>query len=99
MPQMISVDGTLTAYENLMLMARLYDIPRAERRERIREMLAFLNLEGHKDALVRTFSGGMIRKLEVGQAMLHRPEVLLSTSLRLGWIRWRAKTSGNISST
>jgi ABC-2 type transport system ATP-binding protein len=76
-PQMISVDGTLTAYENLMLMARLYDIPRAERRGRVREMLAFLNLESHSDALVRTFSGGMIRKMEVGQAMLHRPKVLL----------------------
>jgi ABC-2 type transport system ATP-binding protein len=76
-PQMISVDGTLTAYENLMLMAQLYDIPRAERKERIREMLSFLNLEGQADALVRTFSGGMIRKMEVGQAMLHRPKVLL----------------------
>jgi len=76
-PQIISVDGTLTAYENLMLMARLYDIPRAERKDRIREMLLFLNLEGHSDALVRTFSGGMIRKMEVGQAMLHRPKALL----------------------
>ena len=76
-PQMISVDGTLTARENLMLMARLYDIPRAEREERVLEMLSFLNLEEHRDALVRTFSGGMIRKMEVGQAMLHRPKVLL----------------------
>lgn len=76
-PQMISVDGTLTAYENLMLMARLYDVPRAEREERIREMLAFLNLEEHTDSLVRTFSGGMVRKMEVGQAMLHCPKVLL----------------------
>jgi len=76
-PQMISVDGTLTAWENLMLMARLYDIPRAERKERIREMLSFLDLEGHAGALVRTFSGGMVRKMEVGQAMLHRPKVLL----------------------
>jgi len=76
-PQMISVDGTLTAYENLMLMARLYDVPRVDRKERVGEMLAFLGLEGHADALVRTFSGGMIRKLEVGQAMLHHPKVLL----------------------
>ena len=76
-PQMISVDGTLTAYENLMLMARLYDIvPKAERVKRIKEILAFLNLEDHADSLVRTFSGGMIRKMEVGQAMLHRPKVL-----------------------
>jgi ABC-2 type transport system ATP-binding protein len=75
--QMISVDGTLTAYENLMLMARLYDIQRQERRERIREMLSFLKLEEHTNSLVRTFSGGMIRKMEVGQAMLHHPKVLL----------------------
>lgn len=76
-PQMISVDGTLTAHENLMLMARLYDIPRAEREARIQEMLSFLKLEEHTDSLVRTFSGGMIRKMEVGQAMLHRPKALL----------------------
>ena len=76
-PQLISVDGTLTAYENLMLMARLYDVPKVERKERIREMLSFLKLEEHTDSLVRTFSGGMVRKMEVGQAMLHRPKVLL----------------------
>jgi len=76
-PQMISVDGTLTAFENLMLMARLYDIPRADRKERVREMLSFLELQEHANSLVRTFSGGMIRKMEIGQAMLHRPRVLL----------------------
>jgi ABC-2 type transport system ATP-binding protein len=75
-PQMISVDGALTAYENLMLMARLYDIPRRQRKERISEILAFFKLETHSQSLVRTFSGGMIRKLEVGQAMLHHPRVL-----------------------
>ena len=76
-PQMISVDGTLTAYENLMLMARLYDIvPKTERVKRIKETLSFLNLDEHTNSLVRTFSGGMIRKMEVGQAMLHRPKVL-----------------------
>lgn len=75
-PQMISVDGTLTAFENMMLMAKLYDIPSAERKERIRNMLSFLELEQHANDLVRTFSGGMIRKLEVGQAILHHPHVL-----------------------
>lgn len=75
-PQMISVDGTLTAYENLMLMARLYDIPSNERGKRIKEILSFLNLEKYTNSLVRTFSGGMIRKLEIGQAILHRPRVL-----------------------
>jgi len=75
-PQMISVDGTLTAYENLLLMARLYDIPRKEQKSRVIDVLKFLDLADHADKLVRTFSGGMIRKLEVGQAMLNHPPVL-----------------------
>lgn len=75
-PQAISVDGTLTAYENMMLFARLYDIPASERKARIQETLSFLNLADHAKDLVRTFSGGMVRKMEVGQAMLHRPKVL-----------------------
>jgi len=75
-PQMVSVDGTLTAYENLMLMAKLYDIPSKERDKRINEVLEFLELEELSKTLVRKFSGGMIRKLEIGQAILHRPPVL-----------------------
>jgi ABC-2 type transport system ATP-binding protein len=75
-PQLISVDGTLTAYENLVLMARLYDIPGRERDDRVKEILSFLRLEDHGKSLVRTFSGGMIRRLEIGQAMIHRPKAL-----------------------
>ncbi len=75
-PQMISVDGALTAYENMMLMASLYDVPRKERQKRIREILVFLKLEKFEKTLVKNFSGGMIRKLEIGQAMLHHPPVL-----------------------
>jgi ABC-2 type transport system ATP-binding protein len=75
-PQMISVDGTLTAAENLMLMAKLYDIPARDRNTRIDEVLEFIELSKQKNFLVRTFSGGMIRKLEIGQAILHRPKVL-----------------------
>lgn len=83
-PQMISVDGTLTAYENLMLMARLYDVPSNERDERIKEILSFLKLEKYTNSLVRTFSGGMIRKLEIGQAILHRPRILFLDEPTLG---------------
>lgn len=75
-PQLISVDGTLTAYENLILMARLYDIPGRECAARVEEVLSFLGLEEHGKSLVRTFSGGMIRRLEIGQAMIHRPKAL-----------------------
>jgi ABC-2 type transport system ATP-binding protein len=76
-PQMISVDGALTVWENMMLMARLYDVPYRECPARIQTMLEFLDLDKQARALARTLSGGMIRKLEIGQAMLHRPHVLL----------------------
>jgi ABC-2 type transport system ATP-binding protein len=83
-PQMISVDGALTAYENLVLMGRLYDIPSAELHERIQNILSFLKLEEYANSLVRNFSGGMIRKLEIGQAVLHRPRVLFLDEPTLG---------------
>ncbi len=75
-PQLLSSDGTLTARENLDISSRLYHVPRAERRDRIEESLEFMGLADVGDRLVRTFSGGMIRRLEIAQAMLHRPEVL-----------------------
>jgi ABC-2 type transport system ATP-binding protein len=75
-PQMLSSDGALTARENLNTTARLYHLPPAERRVRIDDALAFMDLESSADRLVRTFSGGMIRRLEIAQAMLHRPEIL-----------------------
>jgi ABC-2 type transport system ATP-binding protein len=75
-PQMVSADGALTGYENLLMAAKLYDIPRAERQARISDMLARLGLTDVAQKLVRAYSGGMIRRLEIGQAMLHRPRVL-----------------------
>ena len=75
-PQMLSADGALTAHENLMLSARLYDIPRPERKPRIDEALHFMGLSDVSSKLVKTYSGGMIRRLELAQAMLHRPTVL-----------------------
>jgi ABC-2 type transport system ATP-binding protein len=59
-----------------MLMAHLYDVPYREYKKRIKEMLGFIDLEEYSKSLVRTLSGGMIRKLEIAQAMLHRPVVL-----------------------
>jgi ABC-2 type transport system ATP-binding protein len=75
-PQMLSADAGLAGRENLLLSARLYGIPRPERSARIDEALAFMGLTGVGDALVRTYSGGMIRRLEIAQSMLHRPSVL-----------------------
>lgn len=75
-PQMLSADGTLSGYENLLIFAKLYDIPRREREKRVRDALAFMGLADAADQLVRTYSGGMIRRLEIAQSMLHRPSVL-----------------------
>src|ERR1017187_941276 len=75
-PQMISVDGTLTALENLLLFARLYDIPSKECKSRALDALAFMGLADTAKKPVREYSGGMIRRLEIAQSMLHRPPVL-----------------------
>jgi len=75
-PQALSADGDLTGYENLLVFAQLYDIPRAERAGRIRHALAFMGLEEAAHRLVKTYSGGMIRRLEIAQSTLHRPRVL-----------------------
>jgi ABC-2 type transport system ATP-binding protein len=75
-PQLLSSDGALTGYENLLIFSKLYDIPRRERQQRIGDVLNFMGLSDFSDKLVRTYSGGMIRRLEIAQAMLHRPKVL-----------------------
>ncbi len=75
-PQILSADGTLTGFENLLVFARLYDIPAADRVPRIREALQVMGLADAADRLVRTYSGGMIRRLEIAQSMIHRPRLL-----------------------
>jgi ABC-2 type transport system ATP-binding protein len=75
-PQVLSADGTLTGYENLLVFAKLYDLPRAKRSSEVRAALAFMGLTDAADKLVRTYSGGMIRRLEIAQALLHHPRVL-----------------------
>lgn len=75
-PQLLSADGSLTAYENLLIFAKLYHIPRSERNTRIRDALAFMGLAEVADKMVHDYSGGMIRRLEIAESMLHRPKVL-----------------------
>jgi ABC-2 type transport system ATP-binding protein len=75
-PQLLSAEGALTAYENLMVFARLYGVPRRERRQRIRDALELIGLQDAADVVVKRYSGGMIRRLEIAQAVLHRPSVL-----------------------
>lgn len=75
-PQSVSVDGSLTGYENLLIFAKLYDLPRREQQSRIREALEFVGLTADGARLVSEYSGGMVRRLEIAQSTLHRPRVL-----------------------
>src|ERR1019366_6103317 len=70
-PQLLSADGALTGYENLLLSARLYLIPRAQRALRIREALQMTGLTASADRLAQHYSGGMLRRLEIAQSTLH----------------------------
>jgi len=75
-PQLLSADGNLTGYENLLVFAKLYDIPRKEREKRISDSLHFMGLSDSANKLVKSYSGGMIRRLEIALAVLHKPLVL-----------------------
>jgi ABC-2 type transport system ATP-binding protein len=75
-PQLLSADSALTGYENMLLSARLYGVPRRERTERITRALARMGLSEAAHHLTGHYSGGMIRRLEIAQSLLHRPTVL-----------------------
>jgi len=75
-PQLLSADSSLTGYENMLLSARLYGVAHKERSERIARALARMGLSQAAHQLVGHYSGGMIRRLEIAQSLLHRPVVL-----------------------
>lgn len=83
-PQLLSADGALTGYENLLLSARLYLIPRAQRESRVRMVLERMGLKEAADRLVQGYSGGMIRRLEIAQSMIHEPPVLFMDEPTVG---------------
>jgi ABC-2 type transport system ATP-binding protein len=75
-PQLVSADGGLTAVENLRLFAKLYGVPRREIGARVNDVLKFVGLEEAAHRVVRGYSGGMVRRLEIALALIHRPRVL-----------------------
>ncbi len=75
-PQLLSADRDLTGYENLLLSAKLYCLPSEKRQLRIHELLKFMGLIEFADQLVGQYSGGMVRRLEIAQALVHQPPVL-----------------------
>lgn len=79
-----SLDDDLTAYENLNFHAVLYKIPAALRKQRVKEILEFVGLWERRNDLVKTYSGGMKRRLEIGRGFLHHPAILFLDEPTLG---------------
>jgi ABC-2 type transport system ATP-binding protein len=79
-----SLDGELTAYENMDLHGVLYHVPRRTRAERIETLLKLFELWDRRTALVKTFSGGMRRRLEIARGFLHTPKILFMDEPTLG---------------
>ncbi len=76
-PQLLSADATLTGRENVVLFAKLFDVPRRQRAERVDSALAAMGLTDASGRLVKTYSGGMIRRLELAQALVSTPSLLV----------------------
>lgn len=79
-----SLDTELTAYENMELHAVMYGVPTSERRLRIETLLQLVDLSERQTSLVKTFSGGMKRRLEIARGLLHEPKVLFLDEPTLG---------------
>jgi ABC-2 type transport system ATP-binding protein len=83
-PQQLSADGTLTGRENVSLFARLFDVPRKQRRAAVATALESVNLADVADRTAGTYSGGMIRRLELAQALVSAPRLLVLDEPTIG---------------
>ena len=79
-----SLDEELTAYENMEFHGIFYKVPKDLRRERIEQLLKYVDLWDRKDDLVKNFSGGMKRRMEIARGFLHHPKILFLDEPTLG---------------
>jgi ABC-2 type transport system ATP-binding protein len=83
-PQQLSVEGALTGRENVALFARLFDVPRPRRGAVVGEVLELVGLADVADRMAATYSGGMVRRLELAQALVNRPRLLVLDEPTIG---------------
>ncbi len=77
-PQEIALYEELTAYENLMFWGGLYNIPKSELRANVNKTLEIVDLSYRKNDRIKTFSGGMKRRINIACSLLHNPKILVS---------------------
>jgi ABC-2 type transport system ATP-binding protein len=83
-PQAVSVDGDLTAAENLLIFSKLFYVGKKERKDRIKFALEYMGLSDRANDLVKHFSGGMMRRLEIAQSLVNRPRIMILDEPSIG---------------